>query len=123
MTMSGADDEENREEGGGIGHNIVDRTLVGLWGVSASNTNTKRAQWRLFVDGTRLVVALRRFETRTGALPATLEALVPDYLPSVPDNPLTGKPFRHEPAKRVIVAANPEGGRQAEFSLRPEGPP
>ncbi len=31
----------------------------------------------------------------TSHLPATLEALVPDYLPAVPRDPFAGQPFRY----------------------------
>lgn len=42
------------------------------------------------------LVALRRFEAVRGQLPATLDELVPDYLPAVPIDPYSQKPFRYE---------------------------
>jgi len=40
-------------------------------------------------------VALKRFQYRHGALPETLDQLVPDLLPSVPIDPYDGKPLRY----------------------------
>lgn len=42
------------------------------------------------------LVALRRFEAVRGRLPARLDELVPDYLPAVPMDPFSRKPFRYE---------------------------
>jgi ABC-type transport system involved in multi-copper enzyme maturation permease subunit len=58
-----------------------------------------------FEDGHKLVLAARRatalklaarlYESDKGSLPASLDALVPKYLPVVPADPFDGKPFRY----------------------------
>jgi hypothetical protein len=48
--------------------------------------------------GTALALAIRAFQMEHGALPNTLKELVPDYLPRVPDDPFSGKPFRYLPS-------------------------
>jgi hypothetical protein len=69
------------------------------------------AAWRLDVDlpiaGVNLayrrtaiaVLAVERFRrAHAGALPASLDALVPDYLSSVPQDPFDGKPLKYRPS-------------------------
>jgi hypothetical protein len=47
------------------------------------------------VRGLRLQVALALYRSREGRLPATLQDLVPRYLPDVPADPFTGRSFRY----------------------------
>ena len=61
----------------------LNRFLVGMY----------EAQSHL--DGLRTILACRLYEIRNGRLPATLETLVPEYLPEVPRDPFDGKPFRY----------------------------
>ena len=61
----------------------LNRFLVGMY----------EAQGHL--DGLRTILACRLYEIRNGRLPATLETLVPEYLPEVPRDPFDGKPFRY----------------------------
>lgn len=55
--------------------------------------------------GLRTSVALRQFAVANGRNAATLDELVPTYLPAVPADPYTGKPLRYEvvaSAKRTV---------------------
>jgi hypothetical protein len=45
------------------------------------------------LDGTELFIAIELHHTRTGRLPQALAELVPTYLPSLPLDPYTGKPY------------------------------
>jgi hypothetical protein len=45
--------------------------------------------------GAMLKLAIRLYESDNGAMPATLAALVPRYLPAVPADPFDGKAFRY----------------------------
>jgi len=45
--------------------------------------------------GTALFLAVRAYETEHGALPDSLAQLVPAYLPRLPADPFSGKPFRY----------------------------
>jgi hypothetical protein len=45
--------------------------------------------------GTALALAIRAFQAEHGSLPVSLKELVPDYLPRLPDDPFSGKPFRY----------------------------
>jgi len=44
----------------------------------------------------RIAVAVERCRTETGRPPASLAALVPTYMNSVPDDPFTGREFRYD---------------------------
>ena len=43
--------------------------------------------------------AVERYRMAHGRLPATLEDLVPAFLPSVPTDPLTGQPLCYKPSE------------------------
>ena len=43
--------------------------------------------------------AVERYRMAHGRLPATLEDLVPAFLPSAPTDPLTGKPLCYKPSE------------------------
>ena len=58
-----------------------------LWG------STVRNQTGLHT--TRLVLAVALYQVEHGKPPDTLDALVPDYLASLPDDPWTGQSFRY----------------------------
>jgi hypothetical protein len=63
---------------------------------------------RLHCEATRLVLALEIHYARHGEYPATLDALIPDILPSIPDDPRFGTPFGyrrldHDPAGRPYL--------------------
>ncbi len=44
---------------------------------------------------TLAAIAISRFELRRGALPSSLEALVPEFLPSVPYDPMSGRTLQY----------------------------
>jgi hypothetical protein len=65
------------------------------------------AQWRL----TELRLAARAYEQQHGALPPSLEALVPAYLPAVPQDPFAPKPlvYRRTGTAALIYSRGPDG--------------
>lgn len=56
----------------------------------------------------RLRVALRLFDLDHGRPAPTLSALVPDYLPAVPDDPFTGRPFGYRVSAGETILAGRE---------------
>lgn len=48
---------------------------------------------QITIDGTRLMLAIEIFKSDTGEYPPSLTDLVPDYLPNIPIDPFTGKPY------------------------------
>jgi hypothetical protein len=55
------------------------------------------------------MLALRRFEGKHGRLPATLEELVPEFLPAVPVDPFDGKPLRWKPDEMWVYSVSGNG--------------
>ncbi len=56
--------------------------------------------------GMALFLAVRAYETEHGQPPETLDALVPDYLPRIPEDPFDGNPFRY--LRRNVPGLPPE---------------
>jgi hypothetical protein len=56
-------------------------------------------------------VAAERYRRKTGTWPASLEALVPEFLPTLPNDPFTGQPlaFKRLPDGLVIYTVGPDG--------------
>ena len=56
-------------------------------------------------------MAVLAYRGEHGALPADLNALVPDYLPAVPQDPFTQAPlrFRKPPGGFVVYSIGPDG--------------
>jgi hypothetical protein len=54
-------------------------------------------------------LALHAYEAEEGRLPETLEALVPKYLPAVPEDPLTGKALKWNPRTERIYSVGEDG--------------
>jgi hypothetical protein len=69
-------------------------------------------------------LAAERYRVATGNWPETLEALTPEYLDAVPEDPFDGQPLRYlrEPTRLVIYSVGPDladdGGEEA---LAPKG--
>ncbi|EIP98693.1 hypothetical protein OpiT1DRAFT_03158 [Opitutaceae bacterium TAV1] len=58
---------------------------------------------------TETVVALRLYHNRHGALPATLDALVPEWLPAVPRDYVDGEPLRYSREFFSVWSSGREG--------------
>jgi hypothetical protein len=88
---------------------------------------------------TAALIAIKCWQARNGgALPPTLDALVPEYLDEVPRDPYDGKPIRYSAEKRIIYSVGMDGvdsggstqaesraalWDEAEPTLRIEAPP
>jgi hypothetical protein len=51
------------------------------------------------------LVALRAYQVRHGALPGTLDALVPEDLDAVPVDPYVAAPLGYDPERRLVLSA------------------
>lgn len=69
----------------------------------------QRCQIEAQVEGARLVVAIHRYRREHGTLPPDLDALVPDFLDTVPTDPYDGKPFRYDPERAIVYAVGTNG--------------
>ncbi|HEX2748093.1 MAG TPA: hypothetical protein VHM91_08855, partial [Verrucomicrobiales bacterium] len=50
----------------------------------------------------RAILLLRAYELDHGRLPTSLGEMIPDYWPSVPEDPFDGKPLRYDAATRRV---------------------
>lgn len=75
--------------------------LINIRRMTARSQITAHAQY--------LLLALRLYEHDHGQLPPTLDALVPDYIPAVPEDPYDGKPLRYDPARRIVYSIGEDG--------------
>jgi hypothetical protein len=80
------------------------------------------AHWRI----TELRLAARAYQVRYGAAPASAQALVPEYLPSVPRDPFADRPLVYRRAGRgaVVYSRGPDGdddgGKLSTATIRPD---
>jgi hypothetical protein len=61
------------------------------------------------VGALRLKIALRHYEQKHGRLPDDLGALVPDYLPAIPNDPFKDQPFRYSKEKKRVWSVGFDG--------------
>jgi len=82
------------------GHFVLRLLLPALTRCLSSDLNAKAVR-----QATRLLLAIEAFENRHGRLPDALDDLVPEFLASVPLDPVSGKPFVF--LKREVTADDP----------------
>lgn len=65
-------------------------------------------------------VAAERYRRKHGAWPASLETLVPDFLPTVPTDPFSGRPllFERLPDGLTVLPTGPDGQRDKAHGMR-----
>lgn len=72
------------------------RALPPLGNIPPSETAAAAAQVTALVRAARVIVAIERFrQASRGALPLSIDAVVPAYLPAVPGDPYSGQPMRY----------------------------
>ena len=49
--------------------------------------------------GTTIMAGIELYRTEHGSYPASLDSLAPNYLPTLPEDPFTGKPFLYRPTE------------------------
>jgi hypothetical protein len=73
-----------------LGYNLV-RGAIGY----PDRLHACSTMYDAVLRGTALTLTIRAYSVDHAALPSTLSELVPDYLPSVPIDPFSTKPFRY----------------------------
>ncbi len=86
--------------------------LPGVYELAFGNPIDRRLVWQRALA---TVIALERYWIARGAYPATLDELVPEYLPELPRDPYSGVELQYE---RV----DPQPGEQQDFILQSAGP-
>ena len=69
-----------------------------------TKSSTRRLEIRAELSATRLLIALKCYKMRTGKLPQTLDALVPDYIDKIPADNFDGQPMRYSAEKKLIYS-------------------
>lgn len=68
--------------------------------IEANSGFSKNTMWTwTILQSVAAACAIERYRMAYGRLPATLEDLVPAFLPSIPTDPLTGKPLCYKPSE------------------------
>ncbi len=63
-------------------------------------------------DGARLAIALRQYGAAHGAYPETLDALVPEHIEALPEDPFSGEDFQYaREGEGFVVHSVGEGGK------------
>ena len=79
------------------------RLRVTFYQESLSNLFWKDASYSANLNLIRAAVAAKRYQRRHGRLPENLQALVPEFLSSVPIDPFTGKPLRSIRSDELMI--------------------
>jgi hypothetical protein len=96
------------ERAGRQGHSLLEPLLrKGVWEDLPRREAEALARWRL----AQTAVALERWRAASNdRYPASLAALVPDYLPAAPSSPFDGQPLRYRPTQSGYELACPAAG-------------
>jgi hypothetical protein len=78
---------------------------------SLSGSMTRAWTAQVTADIARTAIAIKRYELREGALPRTLESLVPDFLTELPIDCMDGRPLRYcvDGASFVLYSVGVDG--------------
>jgi hypothetical protein len=76
------------------------------WMLMPANRGTvkKRCQERVELETTRILLAMRAYQMKHQRLPENLEALTPEFLPSIPEDAFNGEPLRYSTDKKVVYS-------------------
>lgn len=94
---------EKRDE-----RNSVGRSLHRRHDPSLERIHLRRCDADLALDATRVALALREFKDQTGSQPDELDELVPRWLPSVPLDPIDGRPLRWSAESSTLLCKRVE---------------
>ncbi len=85
--------------------------LLGLLLPAVGKAGDNLAAQRFDLDGAAIAIALARFHRARGEWPDSLEALVPEFLPTLPLDPETALPYRYErrAAGPMVWSTGPDG--------------
>jgi len=67
-------------------------------------TTRAKCMENVSVAATRLLIALKCYKMKTGELPQTLDALVPEYIDKIPADDFDGEPMRYSREKKLIYS-------------------
>jgi hypothetical protein len=99
-----------------VGPNGVGKKLCFLLTVPVDRLISNKCHLLADVAALRLKLALGFYEQKQGQLPDDLNALVPEYLKEIPQDPYDGQPFRYSKAEKKVWAVDcdlkDDGGKE-----------
>jgi hypothetical protein len=84
--------------------NVVGRFITSSSASAFPDLHASKCWTDSQIAGTRLLIALIRHRADTGTLPDDLQALVPQYIESIPADPFDGEPFRYSKEKGIVYS-------------------
>jgi hypothetical protein len=88
----------------GIGQLMYDAAAVGLKELIISKCGED-----FHVAATQAMLALRAYRVAQGVYPASLQELVPNYIPQIPLDPFDGQPIRYSATKKILYSVGKDG--------------
>lgn len=106
--------------------NFVGRMVVQISAPNYMRFDLKRCHADTKISLLQTLVGLTAYQRANGELPASLDALVPDYLPAVPEDRFDGQPIRYSRERALVYSVGEDftdDGPPADPSLgEPEEP-
>ncbi len=89
--------------------NAIGRLLYALLMPAFEKPLERKCRMECNIAATRLLVGIHSYRISTGQLPENFEALVPDFLDTIPTDPYDGQPFRYNPEKCILYSVGKDG--------------
>lgn len=87
-----------------VDSNIIGKILLGIITPAHESILDRVAQFQSSSAAIQLSFALRAYHQATGALPETLDALIPEYLDTIPTDPYDGAPLRYSKEQAILYS-------------------
>jgi hypothetical protein len=87
-----------------LGGNVAGETAFWLHMPMVDKLIAYRCQEDVAMQTTRLLLAMRAYQLKLGRLPGSLEALTPEFVPSVPEDAFNSAPLMYSPEFKVIYS-------------------
>lgn len=84
--------------------NLTGQILYYMMMPALSQSLVRKSQSDAELQATRVILALRAYQLTHGKLPADLNALVPEFLDSVPVDDFDGQPLRYSPERKIVYS-------------------
>ena len=87
-----------------LGGNLAGDVIYWLTMPAHSVGLARKCEDNVQLGATCVLLALRAYQLKSGRLPESLSALVPDFLDAVPADDFDGQPLRYSPEKKVVYS-------------------
>ena len=84
--------------------NLIGQSLYFMTMPALTPSLAKKSQSDAELQATRIILALRAYQLTHGKLPADLNALVPEFLDSVPVDDFDGQPLCYSPERKIVYS-------------------